>query len=769
MLALFALLRSSCGWVTLSQVRFGAQLETIQQQTKGTYTGSAPLIQRLGFVWSLPPVRASAEGLGGGIAWAWDSSLCDALLPRFHEDLLGFRFVNCQTLQAAVHRGFASWADNHPTISFIDVTDQCEAMGDLSPSCPLVELWVTSLKPEAGTGTQSGANLTATQVAALTAGPNGALSASGAKLASSLGSVSELGDAKLTAATATPSAKYSANFYWTSGIPAAGGSSAPMIETYKAVIAFNVEESFCWYLDSDFCSGFHSLKKLATPSNILLGFRCLVYGLWGVTLLVVVVQLAFLVRPQLSTQMTLRQRVRAVLAVLSTWSVLGTALRVLLTVTPPLFFELIFLPCFECYDFEAAATHEVGHVLGFSHPDASEEGTCCGFAPGKNVHHAALAAGNRSVQSSDFCRDPWRGVREGVYTGATDVSVAGGVRESIMKAFTQHTPRVCLSPDDLEGLNVLYPHCDALLLHSEPVCFKIQHNIGFVRLGAFILIPMLLSMCLLLMCNALVRKHHLLRIRSRELQIKSKDIHIIGVESQCATARQSISMLQSQILQAEVTEAMRVEAKANAKARVALDDYARAVEEACGPSVAAALRRVQADTEAGRMAAAAASAEASAPRKAAARAPARRTAGAGGIISWVARASGLDRFTDKGDRSSASEGSQSHQTRLRKFRRGSGSSGGIASAENSAAASSSDGDEKSGYSAGSSSRYTGKSGHGSPPAPSAGSRHVQIRPASVSATSAAAHESHSMPLSPIVDDSAAAGPEASEARSYVSG
>ena len=29
----------------------------------------------------------------------------------------------------------------------------------------------------------------------------------------------------------------------------------------------------------------------------------------------------------------------------------------------------VFLPCWDCYDFEATIAHEVGHVLGFHHPD----------------------------------------------------------------------------------------------------------------------------------------------------------------------------------------------------------------------------------------------------------------------------------------------------------------------------------------------------------------------------------------------------------------
>ena len=36
---------------------------------------------------------------------------------------------------------------------------------------------------------------------------------------------------------------------------------------------------------------------------------------------------------------------------------------------PPLFYFRVFVPCIACYDFEAAVAHEIGHLLGFDHPD----------------------------------------------------------------------------------------------------------------------------------------------------------------------------------------------------------------------------------------------------------------------------------------------------------------------------------------------------------------------------------------------------------------
>ena len=166
---LFFRLELLVGWVTLSQSRFGAQLADIQKQTAGNLQNvSVPLIQRLGFFWSAPQVQSSASGLGGGITWAWDSTLCSKLLPLFHETVFGYQLVTCETIKAAVHRGFASWADNHPTIS-ISRDERVQALGMLSPSCPLAELWVTALNATSS-GSKSAA-LTDTQLAALMAVP----------------------------------------------------------------------------------------------------------------------------------------------------------------------------------------------------------------------------------------------------------------------------------------------------------------------------------------------------------------------------------------------------------------------------------------------------------------------------------------------------------------------------------------------------------------------------------------------------------------------
>ena len=127
-----------------------------------------------------------------------------------------------------MHRAFESWSANHRFLSFVDVSADCmRRHGNVSSSCELVELWVTARNPHDH----------------------------------ALGS---------EAARAWPNATTTRNFRYTSGErpqlwDAQLGRLVPreVIETVGGVISFtgrraNADEPLCWYLDSTFCSGFHS-------------------------------------------------------------------------------------------------------------------------------------------------------------------------------------------------------------------------------------------------------------------------------------------------------------------------------------------------------------------------------------------------------------------------------------------------------------------------------------------------------------------------------
>ena len=70
----------------------------------------------------------------------------------------------------------------------------------------------------------------------------------------------------------------------------------------------------------------------------------------------------------------------------------------------------------------------------------------------------------------------------------------GEVQPSIMMAFTQHNPSVCLTADDLDALHTIYPDCERPQGMQKVICFKSQHNIGLVRVGVYVLIPALCAL-----------------------------------------------------------------------------------------------------------------------------------------------------------------------------------------------------------------------------------------------------------------------------------
>ena len=531
---LLALAEHACGWTTISQSSFGVSLEAIKRQfdpAPAAEPWPSPN-ELLGFLWTMPDDPVSTRGLGGGIAWAWDPALCDKIVHRFEEDLAFMPYVGCHELKAAMHRGFASWADNHAMISFVDVTAECAAIGRPDAGCPLAEVWVTAMESAATQPTQQRLTADDAVIAEGNDGPG-------------LGNGGPSGDGAVAVATPVPSA--SATFRYTSGERPLGRARGQprVIETRRATIAFNTQR--CWYLDSTFCYYFHSLKGLADPSTVLTVGRSTLLSLWGMACVVILVQLALVLRKQCVAGGTVRERCRESLRMLSHWSVTGTAVRMVLIVTPPLFYVKIFLPCWECYDFEAAATHEVGHVLGLSHPVAGNS---------TNVYVHPLAG--RLTNSS--CRDPWAAVVQGVPPAELADVEADGLRPSVMKAFTQHNPTVCLQQDDVEALSVLYPDCE--LSVSSPVCYKTEHNIGWVRLGTYIVGPALLALLLVLVLNGALRKHTLARLKSAGDLVEETEMRLDSARGHHAREQLRAEELEVRLERQMVSEEQRVQHEA---------------------------------------------------------------------------------------------------------------------------------------------------------------------------------------------------------------
>ena len=89
-----------------------------------------------------------------------------------------------------------------------------------------------------------------------------------------------------------------------------------------------------------------------------------------------------------------------------------------------------------------------------------------------------------------------------------------------MEAFTQFNPRVCITEDDLEALNTLYPDCSHALSApgaSSPTttsagsarAWRVWLGVPMITAG----VPMILCL-LLILCHSFVNRHQLKRLKS---------------------------------------------------------------------------------------------------------------------------------------------------------------------------------------------------------------------------------------------------------------
>ena len=499
LLVVLGSLPHAASWTTISQSRYGAQLEHIKNLYDNTWEhGAMPAQQTLGFLWTVPNDPTSHEGLGAGITWAWDPNLCTRILSQFTEDFFFIPSINCDNLKAAMTRGFASWSDNSVYVSFTDVTEECAKIGQLNENCPLAEIWITTIE---GTGDASGAG--ATQ--GLTENSRRQLQDSTTDSLVNdtlyIKLQENLGGATTSAAVALPKTLWSWDFRYTSGVRP---SKDNVLETVGGTVAFNAD--LCWYLDSTFCYSFHSVKNQLpslSAEEVAWIFRGALLLIWGIAAMYLLWQVCHVCARARSHHHA--NQCQAWSEALHEFSMLGCSLRVILLLAPPIFYLKIFVPCWDCYDFEAAATHEVGHILGLSHPDNVMTSLCtdpameCGTTPGQNVYSPMFSSGMRLNAST--CLKPWQDV-EPYEPTLTDPDA---VKLSIMKALTQHNPSVCLSEDDLEALNTLYPDCVGSI--STPVCNKTPYNIGWLRLTVWLVVPSLICL-LLLLCIFTYTQYH---------------------------------------------------------------------------------------------------------------------------------------------------------------------------------------------------------------------------------------------------------------------
>ena len=120
---------------------------------------------------------------------------------------------------------------------------------------------------------------------------------------------------------------------------------------------------------------------------------------------------------------------------------------------------------------QATIAHEVGHVLGFHHPDRESE---------LNLQATQLMGNATCLRALDH----------------VELAPEKDLGDSIMYSMTTNRDRTCLTADDLEGLNYLYPTCDGTLHPredtGEPLCIKGKRMGGWVRLAYVVFGPWLI-------------------------------------------------------------------------------------------------------------------------------------------------------------------------------------------------------------------------------------------------------------------------------------
>ena len=389
-----------------------------------------------GFRWSLPADSRSYEGLGGGIAWALDPAFCEQLLPSFHEDAPTsryYRFVDCDEIKDAFVRAMSTWAANHDFLNFKDVSSECAALG-VGRACGLAELYIQA-----------------------TASSNGT------------------------------EAAYVELRSWAYGsVTTAGVVDGFAFSLLAADLFFSRDD--CWYMDSSFCSHFQHWKNSAAVMKALFVVFWTLAFCWLLLLALRIVRICARelrtdVKQLAGQKLSRRERnhakytSRALFSALTKIASWPFILALFFAMVPPLVYFRIYAPCVECYDFEAAIAHEIGHALGFDHPDQYADQNWKLSAP---------------IDAST-CADP-----EALVLQSQPVPDSDGGSESphsIMFSLTTVRSQACLTVDDLEGLNFLYPTCAGARTQADDLlCVKAKRNHGWLRFLMVVLFPLGLAL-----------------------------------------------------------------------------------------------------------------------------------------------------------------------------------------------------------------------------------------------------------------------------------